>query len=802
MATFSKYPKKAFSPSQNFLARDPASSGQVIRVQGQSIIDAAVADLVDKGAIVQAIDTLTAAIATDYQSGTYVLTGGGTLLFDGDQKIYRVSDPGFGGIVMANGNELVLMIGQGVIQIDSVEDIAGFVVTTENQQLSMIGWHPDSDVGGGVLYWDSAALKSTHNGGTIFSPTVPWTTTTADYLNAVGETDPSGAGCWVRVDGVLTVEMFGANGTINSDRAAFIACATVADGALFVCSTELLIDANIELLGIDVNCEFLGEEAGVNGAAIPAGTSLNEKVLLRIEGSLGDTSNLTADLDSYAVNLPFAEETVISVVDGGLYSSEDILLLESDQLFDDAWTGSVNNKRGELVKIASISGNDITTVDPAYFSYAIASNAKVTKVNTVSVGIDGGVFTGGGVGSVHTAVDVNYGLDIRISGSRSEKCEDTGFNIRSTYIANLDVTANECTSPTPVGNTGYGVAILAATRYCNVDAELYKCRHAVSGGGDYPALHAKIKGSAIDCGISTNAWDCHEPCFEWVFDVTSSGGDGGMVCRGSNITISIESVGGSSTGLRVRTFGTVTEQNGIHIKKAIIKNHKSNAFSLQGSDSPLRDVTVDYVETKNTRLDGVLVSDDAQDIHFGIVKIDETILNDGESTTSGAGFRLRGTADSVKNISVDKLIVSDTIKENVKLTDCSEIDINYIDCVLSTGPIVEMDTCNKVRISSGRLNFSTQNTSVVFTDSCTDISVHDCEIIGDSGSASQDGWRGVDTIGISMRGCRLDVGRHGGFWDGTSDDAIITSNDARNVVNGDKFNVTSLTNVVEANNLT
>jgi len=122
MANFGTYPKEDFSTSQNFLARNPSGSGEVIRVGGQSILDAAVVELEQSGTVVQSIDTLTEAIATDYQSGTYVLTGGGLVVLDGDQAIYRVSDPGSGGIVMTNGNELVV-----IYEIITQESIASQV---------------------------------------------------------------------------------------------------------------------------------------------------------------------------------------------------------------------------------------------------------------------------------------------------------------------------------------------------------------------------------------------------------------------------------------------------------------------------------------------------------------------------------------------------------------------------------------------------------------------------------------------------------------------------------------------------
>jgi len=276
MAKFQNYPQKPFTPSANFLTRDPSGTGQVQRVKGQSILDAAVAEINSQGDIVHKADTLTELLAADYESGVYVVVGGSSTLFDSGRAIYRVSDPGSGGKVMANGNEAVKLIltptfdtfsdalafdmpvgqtcivkgqtsatdglgaqyevkasgsggatmnnGNELVILDGetlkptdVSKIAGLVGTKDNQQISLLGWHPDSDFGGGEFYWDSARLKSDHNGGTVLSPTVPFTTTTADYLNGVGETDPAGTGCWVRVDAKnININQFGARETGDS----------------------------------------------------------------------------------------------------------------------------------------------------------------------------------------------------------------------------------------------------------------------------------------------------------------------------------------------------------------------------------------------------------------------------------------------------------------------------------------------------------------------------------------------------------------------------------------------------------
>lgn len=109
MARARSYPQVPFNPSQRLLATDP-SRNQVVRVLSQELLDASIEDMKKSGDVVNSIDTLTEAIAADYASGIYVLVGGGSVVLDGDQAIYRVSDPGSGGIVMDNGNELIILI--------------------------------------------------------------------------------------------------------------------------------------------------------------------------------------------------------------------------------------------------------------------------------------------------------------------------------------------------------------------------------------------------------------------------------------------------------------------------------------------------------------------------------------------------------------------------------------------------------------------------------------------------------------------------------------------------------------------
>lgn len=135
-----------------------------------------------------------------------------------------------------------------VIYLDSVADLALLNTTSlpDGQQVSLAAYHPTSGgtelpVGGGMFVWRPQASKSTHNGGTIISPTVPytWHDDGVSYTTGAGESNPTGLGVYVRLKErpwEFTVDEFGAIGNSdntgtgqldpgNDDWASFQACA-------------------------------------------------------------------------------------------------------------------------------------------------------------------------------------------------------------------------------------------------------------------------------------------------------------------------------------------------------------------------------------------------------------------------------------------------------------------------------------------------------------------------------------------------------------------------------------------------
>jgi hypothetical protein len=87
---------------------------------------------------------------------------------------------------------------------------------------NLIGYHPGSGSsaprGGGLFRWNPSRPKADHNGGTVFSPTVPygWSDDGLGYLIGTGESAPSGTGCFERLDAVpVSPDMFGAYGNYD-----------------------------------------------------------------------------------------------------------------------------------------------------------------------------------------------------------------------------------------------------------------------------------------------------------------------------------------------------------------------------------------------------------------------------------------------------------------------------------------------------------------------------------------------------------------------------------------------------------
>jgi hypothetical protein len=123
----------------------------------------------------------------------------------------------------------------------SVVDLVGRTGSVSGEKIHIdsyyaYGLYPNTQRGGAKYVWKSTQAKSTHNGITIISPTVPWdgtAATTADFRAKTGETSPGGTGCWMMEYDELNILMAGAITGFQTafDNAPVIqACLSVATG--------------------------------------------------------------------------------------------------------------------------------------------------------------------------------------------------------------------------------------------------------------------------------------------------------------------------------------------------------------------------------------------------------------------------------------------------------------------------------------------------------------------------------------------------------------------------------------------
>ncbi|MFG8910417.1 hypothetical protein ACEPW5_09365 [Pseudomonas aeruginosa] len=173
----------------------------------------------------------------------------GLLVVRGDQSLRQE-------ITSTSPSEGSSIIGNSTVSVSSVADIKNQTKRAD-LKLSLSSYHPLGKSGGGTFIWSPSTPKSNHDGGTIFSPTVPWDgsqSTLSDYLDGEGETDPSGSGCWLRIFDEVKLEYFG--GLISE---------TIDSSASFLAAIKYCLSNNKEL-NLPDGVVRVNSAAVINGA--------------------------------------------------------------------------------------------------------------------------------------------------------------------------------------------------------------------------------------------------------------------------------------------------------------------------------------------------------------------------------------------------------------------------------------------------------------------------------------------------------------------------------------------------------
>jgi len=115
----------------------------------------------------------------------------------------------------------------------SIPDAMERATRRHNESIFVIGYHPDSDVGGGNFVYDASRAKSGHNGGTVIDPekTFPTDWNDSGQVEAWFTADGVESGVWVRPNfEYVTPYMFGATGGLDDTKSIVQMFSSLSDG--------------------------------------------------------------------------------------------------------------------------------------------------------------------------------------------------------------------------------------------------------------------------------------------------------------------------------------------------------------------------------------------------------------------------------------------------------------------------------------------------------------------------------------------------------------------------------------------
>lgn len=103
--------------------------------------------------------------------------------------------------------------------VGEIQSISGFFGLTgqDGDKVLLKGWYSGAGVGGGIFDYSSSTNRSSHDGGVVISPDVPYSgdSDISSFINGIG--GGVGVGCWVRRDvNEVTGDMYGLSGNPTS----------------------------------------------------------------------------------------------------------------------------------------------------------------------------------------------------------------------------------------------------------------------------------------------------------------------------------------------------------------------------------------------------------------------------------------------------------------------------------------------------------------------------------------------------------------------------------------------------------
>ncbi|MEK4745888.1 right-handed parallel beta-helix repeat-containing protein [Bacillus sp. FSL R9-9481] len=524
----------------------------------------------------------------------------------------------------------------------------------------------------------------------------------------------------------------------------------------------------------------------INGTSIPIGTELSQRAAFDVLGSIGSNIPVTATVNQWS--------NIVTVSSTTGLKEGDLILITNNELYSPGTTAT-NWKKGELGIVKSVdSATQITLKDNLIYSYDSTQSTKIQRIaaseNITFMGIN---LKMGGVGSVHNGLKLKYARNITVKDVSIDSAEDMAVNMDYVYNADImDCMIENSTSPTPVGNTGYGVGLLNSRNIRIKNNLLRNCRHLIAGGGTTPTIYVDVVGNQGMNSIQYG-FDCHEPCFYWTFknnQVISC--NGGIVIRGQYCTVDgNEIIGSNAKGILVQSYTPVNEQYGTIIRNNRIKKTTEQGIYVDGNNCLQRDVTINGNVIEDVLWAGIHA------FNFKSIKVNDNVIINGKDR----GIYIGGKNSS--DISYDAQINGNKIRDTkltavcIKYVEDVTISASRIDRSLEYG--VQLDSCTNTNINGGVVksnNFYGIYITAGSRHVINGVTVLDCTDV------NGDGIRANGTSDVTIANNVVKGNPRFGIYITTTNYVIITGNNARNNTNATKISVdSSATSLVNANNL-
>jgi hypothetical protein len=514
---------------------------------------------------------------------------------------------------------------------------------------------------------------------------------------------------------------------------------------------------------------------------MPAATTLNQRIAVASRGTVTNSTTVSTPI------APGARQ-ITGVTTTGFAAGDLVLLRNQEQPL--AGMTRTDRDKGELNVIRSIdSGTQLTLAMGAYFDYG-TNGLVLEKINpTKNVRIQGGAILGGGVGAGHNGVQIQYGRNVKVIDVDVVGAEDVGVSLRTTWNGVVrGGRSKDSTSSATIGTTGYGVALLEGSRFCEVDrVEFQNCRHFVAGGGQWPVVDATVK----DCFGSTSiagAYDVHESCWNWRFTNNEcSGVAGGFGVRGQYITVENNRVYDcTGRAYSAETFDGVATQRSI-----VFRNNEGWRCSVGVYfDTASRKVNMEVTENAfhdcgNSTTDVLILQ------NFDGLKIWGNRIH---SPGARNGMLVFGTsATPSTGLAWGENIVTSCLSNNVEINYVN--DVRYSGGVLSGAAKsnIKMSHCNRVQYDAPKASGPGWN--CLQLENGTDHTITGPDFAG-SVSASWDAVRVTGSNGFAVTGGRITAGRNA-IYTTTTDNVLATGINVR----GSAGIASDAVNKVLANNL-